>query len=147
MLNRRTPRSSENDEEENVIKGGRKGGGVLPVLAKTKKRRRNKASTLNMRGFIPLFFVTSYVVIVATSLIFLLRYFWNPKHVHTEPSWRGDVIAHPVEMMYPKIIRDPSSYPQLSNEVLDMCSKTLWHTIETTTIVLPEFETFIHTGK
>jgi meiotically up-regulated gene 157 (Mug157) protein len=27
-----------------------------------------------------------------------------------------------------------------------MCTQTLWHTVETTTIVLPQGETFIHTG-
>jgi uncharacterized protein len=34
----------------------------------------------------------------------------------------------------------------LSTNALDMCTQTLWHTIETTTIVLPHDETFIHTG-
>ena len=45
---------------------------------------------------------------------------------------------------YPKISRDPAI--QLSPEALDMCTRTLWHTLETTTIVLPNAETFIHTG-
>lgn len=35
---------------------------------------------------------------------------------------------------------------RLSDAALDMCTRTLWHTIETTTIVLPDEETFIHTG-
>lgn len=34
----------------------------------------------------------------------------------------------------------------LSKEALDMCTRTLWHTLETTTIVLPNAETFVHTG-
>eukprot|EP00529_Nitzschia_sp_RCC80_P014518 CAMPEP_0113477520 /NCGR_PEP_ID=MMETSP0014_2-20120614/20250_1 /TAXON_ID=2857 /ORGANISM="Nitzschia sp." /LENGTH=754 /DNA_ID=CAMNT_0000370617 /DNA_START=146 /DNA_END=2407 /DNA_ORIENTATION=- /assembly_acc=CAM_ASM_000159 len=34
----------------------------------------------------------------------------------------------------------------LSDEVLEMCTETLWHTIETTTIVLPNGDTFVHTG-
>ena len=43
------------------------------------------------------------------------------------------------------------SYPRghhgkVSQQVIDMCSNTLWHTIETTTIVLPNAETFVHTG-
>jgi meiotically up-regulated gene 157 (Mug157) protein len=29
---------------------------------------------------------------------------------------------------------------------LEMCTQTLWHTLETTTIVLPDGDTFIHTG-
>jgi hypothetical protein len=35
---------------------------------------------------------------------------------------------------------------KLSTEALEMCTRTLWHTLETTTIVLPNEETFIHTG-
>ena len=31
-------------------------------------------------------------------------------------------------------------------DILDMCAKTLFHTLETTTVVLPENETFVHTG-
>ena len=38
-----------------------------------------------------------------------------------------------------------SSYV-LSQAALDMCTNTLWHTLETTTIVLADGETFIHTG-
>lgn len=36
--------------------------------------------------------------------------------------------------------------PIVSEAVIEMCSRTLWHTLETTTIVLPNNETFIHTG-
>jgi meiotically up-regulated gene 157 (Mug157) protein len=35
---------------------------------------------------------------------------------------------------------------KLSAEALEMCTRTLWHTLETTTIVLPNEEAFIHTG-
>lgn len=35
---------------------------------------------------------------------------------------------------------------QLDPEAIEMCSRTLWHTLETTTIVLPDEQTFIHTG-
>jgi uncharacterized protein len=34
----------------------------------------------------------------------------------------------------------------VSTAVIEMCSRTLWHTLETTTIVLPYHETFVHTG-
>jgi uncharacterized protein len=34
----------------------------------------------------------------------------------------------------------------LEEETLKMCDKALWHTLETTTIVLPDGDTFIHTG-
>jgi Metal-independent alpha-mannosidase (GH125) len=45
--------------------------------------------------------------------------------------------------LYPKITR---TGVQLSPEALKMCTRTLWHTVETTTIVLPDRETFVHTG-
>lgn len=44
---------------------------------------------------------------------------------------------------FPEITRTPI---HLSPEALEMCTRTLWHTVETTTIVLPNEETFIHTG-
>jgi hypothetical protein len=43
---------------------------------------------------------------------------------------------------YPK----QSHLTNLSQPVLEMCTRTLWHTLETTTIVLPNHETFVHTG-
>lgn len=45
---------------------------------------------------------------------------------------------------FPVITRTPTI--QLSPEAMEMCTRTLWHTVETTTIVLPNEETFIHTG-
>jgi hypothetical protein len=47
-------------------------------------------------------------------------------------------------LSYPVVSRGPLT--QLSEAALDMCTKTLWHTVETTTIVLPGGETFVHTG-
>lgn len=53
---------------------------------------------------------------------------------------------------YPKITRETGSAgsaavgTQLSPQAIEMCTNTLWHTLETTTIVLPDGDTFIHTG-
>jgi len=50
------------------------------------------------------------------------------------------------------IISFPPKFPivtrsqTLNLDSLAMCERTIWHTLETTTIVLPEGETFIHTG-
>ncbi|GAX12783.1 uncharacterized protein FisN_15Hh262 [Fistulifera solaris] len=44
---------------------------------------------------------------------------------------------------FPEITR---TRVDLSPQALEMCTRTLWHTVETTTIVLPNEETFIHTG-
>jgi len=35
---------------------------------------------------------------------------------------------------------------KVSDDVIDMCTNALWHTVETTTIVLPDGESFVHTG-
>ena len=47
---------------------------------------------------------------------------------------------------FPIVTRSNSSVNALDKEAVTMCSHTLWHTLETTTIVLPNEETFIHTG-
>mmetsp|Transcript_32106 Transcript_32106/g.73869 ORF Transcript_32106/g.73869 Transcript_32106/m.73869 type:complete len:617 (-) Transcript_32106:428-2278(-) len=53
-----------------------------------------------------------------------------------------DLLDYP---LYPSVVKGDDSV-RLSREVLEMCTRTLWHTIETTTIVLPDDETFVHTG-
>ena len=44
------------------------------------------------------------------------------------------------------VVSTQSTTTSLSKYVLDMCANTLWHTLKTTTIVLPNDESFIHTG-
>jgi hypothetical protein len=77
-------------------------------------------------------------------------------------TWRGyqQRIMHPdlnrIEELHPIVNHFPPAYPrrhqdqnqkiQLSSQALEMCTQTLWHTLETTTIVLPDGDTFIHTG-
>lgn len=41
---------------------------------------------------------------------------------------------------------DRLGHEDLDEATLDMCDRTLWHTLETTTIVMPDGDTFIHTG-
>lgn len=48
--------------------------------------------------------------------------------------------------LYPRVTRSSSSVSVLSQDALNMCGRALWHTLETTTVVLPDGETFIHTG-
>jgi len=47
---------------------------------------------------------------------------------------------------YPVIARDPDAYDRLSKDALEMCKNALWHSVETTTIVLPNDETFVFEG-
>eukprot|EP00545_Synedropsis_sp_CCMP1620_P013615 CAMPEP_0119010466 /NCGR_PEP_ID=MMETSP1176-20130426/5029_1 /TAXON_ID=265551 /ORGANISM="Synedropsis recta cf, Strain CCMP1620" /LENGTH=597 /DNA_ID=CAMNT_0006963131 /DNA_START=103 /DNA_END=1899 /DNA_ORIENTATION=- len=44
------------------------------------------------------------------------------------------------------VLHDEESDLTISDDALAMCNRALWHTVETTTIVLPNDETFIHTG-
>jgi len=52
------------------------------------------------------------------------------------------------EEVHEKAAQEQAVVPleHLSQAALDMCTRTLWHTLESTTIVLPNKETFIHTG-
>ena len=50
------------------------------------------------------------------------------------------------EVSFPPKFPVVSRTHELDEETLAMCDRTLWHTLETTTIVLPNEETFIHTG-
>lgn len=60
-------------------------------------------------------------------------------------SSRGNRRRNGDEMIEPTTIHKQQQL-LVSDQVIEMCSRTLWHTVETTTIVLPNHETFIHTG-
>jgi len=78
------------------------------------------------------------------------------KHPYLHPVNRANVVKGPVSKMNLTIheeVHQQAAQEQvvpplqgLSEEALEMCTRTLWHTLETTTIVLPNKETFIHTG-
>jgi meiotically up-regulated gene 157 (Mug157) protein len=100
----------------------------------TKRRRkrvkiRRNASKRGILLSIPLLLMV--VTFVTISVKFLLKVTRKrPKRAAYPP-------------LYPKITRNGAV---LSKEALDMCTRALWHTLETTTIVLPDAESFIHTG-
>jgi len=93
-------------------------------------KKRRKASKNGLLLAIPLVFVV--VAFLTLSVKMLLDYSkkLSPK-VNFPPP-------------FPKITRNDNI--SLSPEALDMCTRALWHTLETTTIVLPDGDTFIHTG-
>lgn len=160
MLNRRatTSRSEEDPNSNGAIHSGT----TTPKGRKRKKSKTKKRST--WRAWIPLCFVVFYVIVVILSLWMLAKMFLIPSSAvpgnngnsnandnFIQESKNNKIIRHRhsnqnMDLPYPKIIRDSKNYPQLSQDALDMCTRTLWHTIETTTIVLPNKETFIHTG-
>ena len=67
----------------------------------------------------------------------------KPHQVPSEVEPRGlSNRASSFPPKFPVVTRNHS----LSEEILAMCENTLWHTLKTTTIVLPDGDTFIHTG-
>lgn len=145
----------------------------IPILPKKKRRRRKvpgargSSGGTAWRAWIPLCFVVVYVLIVLASLTLLIKYMWKRNETKQQQSAieiattingltvgsndkMEDMKNDPSILPYPKIIRptdnNNNKYPQLSPDALKMCTNALWHTLETTTIVLPDKETFIHTG-
>lgn len=97
-----------------------------------KKKKRSKRGIVLA---IPLLLLL--LAFLAFSIKFLLKYSKTKLQRQQEQQYS----QFPPE--FPKITRTPVT---LSSEALDMCTRTLWHTMETTTIVLPDGETFVHTG-
>ncbi|CAB9512178.1 DUF1237 domain-containing protein [Seminavis robusta] len=147
-------------------------GGALkdvPILPKDRRKRRKeklrkRKGGKTLRAWIPICFVIFYVLVVVASLSLLARYFLKSTSSTTTKTSTTTTSNHAaistpsslsssggrnnpiLSAAYPKILRNPHEYPPLSQAAIDMCTRTLWHTIETTTIVLPDGETFIHTG-
>jgi hypothetical protein len=99
---------------------------------------------------------------VLMALSYMLLYLWSDsdseswKHVKL-PHIRGHDASTNISLhsalggfppAYPKITRETGAAAgtKVSQAALEMCTNTLWHTLETTTIVLPDGESFIHTG-
>ena len=68
----------------------------------------------------------------------------QPPNKKEEVEKKGKEVGLPA---YPKMHRSTNNNNvQLSPDALEMCTQGLWHTLKTTTIVLPHGETFVHTG-
>jgi uncharacterized protein len=171
MINRRGAASAaRNSDDDLVVEESNKKtpGGALkdvPILPEDRQKRRKlqrlhkkKKSSWRMRPWIPFCFVIFYLVIVIVGLMLLIKFllFSSSSKSKTSTTFQqfdpavgtSVTMTSPLDLDYPTILRKISQqeYPVLSNDVIDMCTHTLWHTIETTTIVLPDGETFVHTG-
>jgi uncharacterized protein len=100
------------------------------------------------------------ILILVSLVMFLLSLVWiyggaednpstkepiKPSNTEQKDSRTTPSIQYPLP--FPVIHRDSSEgQTLLSTQAIEMCTKTLWHTLESTTIVLPNEETFIFTG-
>lgn len=121
----------------------RSASGVTPSRSRTnhgeqnssrriRQRRIKKQKKRSQKGILLAIPCVLFVVLlVTTSVKLLLQYSKRP------------IIHNEFPPFYPKITRNTGV---LSPEVLDMCTRALWHTLETTTIVMPDGDSFIHTG-
>lgn len=127
-------RPSETDVEQNSAATTTKRR--LYVRKRVKKKRQQGGGILLA---IPLLCLV--VAFLTISIKVLRKYSKKKNTLHaTSPSFPP---------LYPKVTRnsdDTTSTSQLSKEALDMCTRTLWHTLETTTIVMPDGDSFVHTG-
>lgn len=137
---------------------------ILPPKRTRRRHRRlssHHSQKFRWQSYIPYVFVCAYIGFVVAGFTLLVRYLlWSSSSSSSQKSNNssGNIALtsnnnnknNNIQRLspYPKIIRDPTilNSIQLSPEAISMCTKTLWHTIETTTIVLPHMETFIHTG-
>jgi meiotically up-regulated gene 157 (Mug157) protein len=132
----------------------------LRKLQGSNKPNKNANAATGANGtpvvFALLVVILSSVLVVLGLILLVLWPNDNTEHWNHLPHIRGTSLLHPASLgifppAYPKLTRETAGSAatggtKLSPEALDMCTNTLWHTLETTTIVLPDGETFIHTG-
>ena len=136
------------------------------MSSKPSLARRRGAS--NSRGGTACILIVILVVVMASLWLFLLCGFYmslqyQATHHISDTQQEHDPSSEtkkPVQSAIQPMLRNkaastisfPPKYPVMSRnhalneETLSMCDRTLWHTLETTTIVLPDGDTFIHTG-
>jgi len=143
MMRRATGRSESNASSDHSPSL------TVPLERRSRLRRRKKGSKSARKGqqLLLLLRVPAIIVILLFAAAFVLLWKrspnkWKEIHVRRPPV----SVTAPFTPLYPKISRDRETSSQLSKEAVEMCTQTLWHTLETTTIVLPDGETFIHTG-
>jgi hypothetical protein len=80
------------------------------------------------------------MVLLVITLFIMYYTFRQYQRLHMNPVAVEELQLHPIsnhfDPAYPR--RHQSSSVQLSQQALEMCSQTLWHTLETTTIVLAD---------
>jgi len=103
--------------------------------------------------FIGLIVITSVVLVlglgVAVGVVGSNYYSDRRKASALRRFAAENAVTTPTDNVFPPsfpVVSAHSTTTSLSKEVLDMCANTLWHTLKTTTIVLPNDESFIHTG-
>jgi hypothetical protein len=123
------------------------------------KKNVHSGATVSSGGETPIVFALLVVILsgVLVVLGWILLMLWsNDTPDFSKLGGHAEDASHTTLGLfppaYPKMTRDVGSAleaataTKLSPEAIEMCTNTLWHTLETTTIVLPDNETFIHTG-
>jgi hypothetical protein len=105
-----------------------------------RRKRRNAGADATFR----------WILMVLLLITLFIMYYTFRQYQRLHPVEEAVEELHPIsnhfDPAYPRRHQDQSSNIQLSPQALEMCTQTLWHTLETTTIVLPDGDTFIHTG-
>ena len=147
-MQRRATQKATNVSEKRTVSGS--------VLRRRKQRRH--PSTCRT-GIIICCIVVGIAVTTSILLFTVARRDNNGFHAKNIKDRALDLVANNKMLQKlrgrPKRLQQtPSSFPlypkifnaNISQELLEVCTNALWHTIETTTIVLPDGETFIYTG-
>mmetsp|Transcript_37209 Transcript_37209/g.42471 ORF Transcript_37209/g.42471 Transcript_37209/m.42471 type:complete len:536 (+) Transcript_37209:40-1647(+) len=97
--------------------------------------------------------VTVIMILLGIWGYISVSFYYSVNEYNREISGKEFPFEKPGELLVTQIaIPFPPKYPivsrsqKLNQNILAMCERTLWHTLKTTTIVLPEAETFIYTG-
>ena len=167
-MNRRVPttRKDRHDIAVETISSSPISSSAAKQKKVLKRRRRVKSSKANKR--VPATEVMVSLVLLYTGFSlgkYMVAYLTGNAEPPKNPLRRIQSLRVPSSRNHPNTIekqsqpKDPTSwippYPKitrgnssttLSTQALEMCTNTLWHTLETTTIVLPNEETFVHTG-
>ena len=126
-----------------------------------KKRRKARTGARSGSGatnplvcfFAGLIIITIIVLVLGVGVavgVVGSNYYSDRRKARSLRKFEADnAVITPTDNVFPPpfpVVSAQSTTTSLSKDVLDMCANTLWHTLKTTTIVLPNDESFIHTG-
>jgi hypothetical protein len=106
---------------------------ALPHKPDAKRKKRRKTTTNKATSI-----CVSIALLLSLATVFMIAF----KNILLLPSLFASKNSNPFLLRRQQQL--PS--PLLSDHVIEMCTNALWHTLETTTIVLPNNESFIFTG-
>lgn len=123
----------------------------MNAITSSNKRRNQNRQSSNKHVVILATFIGIWFIVIFAMMNLLDSNLHNNilprRHLKGNNTRHGVQNKRPIELpKYPIDHRDASLNPPLSDEAITQCHKALWHTLETTTYVLPNEETFVITG-